>query len=345
MKTHLLIFRFIPFILISSVVLGIWLGGHWVWLGPLTIFGLHPLLDQLLGNSLKSDDGLGFENFHNFILKLYPFIQFALLIFATAICIQRFDHISPIELLGIIIAVGAITGGVGITVSHELIHRTQTSERFLGVFLLSMVNYAHFRIEHVYGHHRHVATPKDAAFVRVNQSLYSFLISSLIKSFLSAWKIEKKVAKRWYKNRMIHYLAISAIVSLFIFFTLPLIALLFWWGQSLIAIILVEAVNYIEHYGLVRKKINGRYEKVTEMHSWDSDFGLTNHSLFNLGKHAHHHAEASTHFYHLKNSTQASDLPVGYAGAIVLAFIPPIWKTMMREALKKRTEGTQVLES
>lgn len=327
-----------PYFLMMIAALGIWLGSYWPFIAPLALFGLHPLLDQILKGRLNPQPEVEskFKSLHEANLQIYPLIQLIFFIFAASIWVARFPHMNFLEMLAMIMAVGSIHGGLGLAVAHELVHRIGNWHRALGVFVFSMANYAHYRIEHVYGHHRHVATPKDAAFVPEGQNLYTYIPKSAVKGFLSAWNIERKVAKSWIKNRMVHYLVIMSLVSILLAFIAPSLLLL-WWGQSIMCSILLETINYVEHYGLERRKNeSGRYEKVNELHSWDSDFGLTNHLLFNLGKHAHHHAEASKEFYNLKNYPTAADLPVGYSGAVLVAFLPPVWKRIMDVPLIER---------
>ena len=69
---------------------------------------------------------------------------------------------------------GIITGGLGITFAHELIHKDGV-DRQLGMWMLSIVCYGHFAIEHVEGHHKNVATYQDPATSRLGESIYAFL--------------------------------------------------------------------------------------------------------------------------------------------------------------------------
>ena len=105
----------------------------------------------------------------------------------------------------------------------------------------------------------------------------------------------------------------------------------FFLIQAFVAILLLEVVNYVEHYGLYRKKNSktGRYEKVTPIHSWNSDLYFSNALLFNLQRHSDHHANVNLPFPLLKDHPQSPMLPVGYPGMVLLALVPPLWFRVM----------------
>lgn len=288
--------------------------------GFIICFVIHPILDLLSGKSdvVASENG-EYGSLYSFLLWIYVPLQF---IFLTAILFFVSNRLySNLELFGIIVSTGAITGGLGITIAHELVHRRARWERGFGVALLSMVNYAHFRVEHVFGHHKHVATPHDPASARAGESIYTFIVRSLVMSLVSAWKIEAK-RKSLLKNRIVHYIAVSIILSSVVHFVLGPTSLTVFMGQSFIAILTLEAINYIEHFGLSREEIRpGVYAPVTELHSWDSTHRLTNWFLFNLGRHAHHHASPNVPYHELRASKTDNALKYGYSTEILLAFI------------------------
>lgn len=299
---------------------GIDLGGFWVMSGFIFCFVIHPLLDLLSGKSdvVASENG-EYGTLYSFLLWIYVPLQ---LVFLSVILYWVSTRsYSMLELLGIIVSTGAITGGLGITIAHELVHRRARWERGLGVALLAMVNYSHFRVEHVFGHHKHVATPLDPASARAGESIYTFLVRSIVMSFVSAWKIESK-RKTFLKNRIVHYMAVSFILAAAVYSFLGLTSLMVFMGQSFIAILTLEAINYIEHFGLSREEIRpGVYAPVTELHSWDSTHRLTNWFLFNLGRHAHHHASPNVPYHELRASKTDNALKYGYSTEILLAFI------------------------
>ncbi len=216
---------------------------------------------------------------------------------------------------------------VGINCAHELGHRNSRGEILLAKTLLFTVSYMQFFIEHNRGHHKNVSTLEDPATSRYNETLYSFWIRSMFMGWISAFKIEKK-SNGLLKNRMIHY----SLYSLSFLMALGLTNTNMMLGfaiHSFVSVILLETVNYIEHYGLLRKKVNGRYEKVAPIHSWNSDCFFSRVFLFELPRHSEHHAIAYKPYFELESVETAPQMPTGYAGMIVLAAFSPAWFRLM----------------
>ena len=318
--------HFLPYLFSGLGFLGIYLGGIYSGVGILVIFILHPLLDIILTKLFGEIESLPTPP-SNASIYFYPFYQ-TILLFTGLYFISQQTEISH-QILGAV-SLGIITGGFGITVSHELIHRPKKWEIGLGVFLLSQVSYAVFRIEHVLGHHRNVATPEDPASAKLNDNVYMFVPKAIVKTHLSALAIENKRIKKKslsvLNHRLLHYLGFQALWPIIFYTLFGLSGALLFIGQSLVAIILLELVDYIEHYGLQRKLLpNGSYEPVGPQHSWDTNFFITNTSLFNLGKHAHHHQKAGVPYQKLTSTKQANQYQFGYSTAIIISLIPPLW--------------------
>ena len=318
--------HFLPYAFSLLGLFGVYLGGSWMGVGIIVLFIIHPILDHLFtkvfGEIQKLDHSPS-----NVSVYLYPLYQTIALIWGihlisleTSTTYQTFGAIS----------LGLITGGFGITLGHELIHRPKKWEIGLGVLLLSQVSYSIFRIEHVFGHHRNVGTPKDCVSARLGENIYSFIPKAILKSFFSAWEIEQSRVKikqlSIFKNRLFHYLVFQIFWMALFYAIGGHVGLFIFLAQSIIAVILLELVDYIEHYGLQRKEISpGVYEPVTEKHSWDTNFFVTNTSLFNLGKHAHHHRQAGLPYQKLQSSEKANQYQFGYSTAILITLIPPLW--------------------
>lgn len=229
-----------------------------------------------------------------------------------------------------------ITGGIGITVAHELVHKNTFYQQLFGKILLSTVCYGHFLIEHVRGHHVNVATPKDPASARYGESFYRFYPRTVIGSFKSAWHLEqvrlqRKNLSNWSLYNHFWWIILAPVFIIAItYMTLGLSSALFFIVQSLIAFSLLEVVNYVEHYGLARKQLeDGRYERVSPKHSWNANHWLTNIILFHLQRHSDHHTHAGRPYQVLRHLEESPQLPTGYAGMIVLALIPPLWFKIM----------------
>jgi alkane 1-monooxygenase len=254
-----------------------------------------------------------------------------LVIWASWVVTHR--GLTPVELAGLLISVGICTGGLGITVAHELIHKASWFDRRLGQLLLLNVGYMHFYIEHLIGHHGRVATPEDPASARLGESFYRFYARTVPGSWLSAWKIERERIARlqlpWWRNQMLWFtvlpLAYGGLLSLFGWQAFP-----FFLAQCVVGFSLLELVNYLEHYGLERQALpNGRYERVTVMHSWSTPQRLTNYFLLNLQRHADHHVNAAKPYPVLLHIEGAPELPTGYAGMVLLALVPPLFRRVM----------------
>lgn len=259
-------------------------------------------------------------------LYLYALTHFGVLIYGGYLL---YKGIKWEDLLMISITIGLYTGGLGITVGHELCHKKEKLPRIIGDLLLASVCYQHFAVEHVKGHHLNVSTPEDPASARKNENVYTFLLRTISGSFIHALKIDsKEVLKGMLLTTAFALISYLVSKEVFIFFLI----------QSIVAILLLELVNYVEHYGLSRKELqNGRYEKVLPIHSWNSSHMFSNFLLFNLQRHSDHHALAHIPYTNLKHHEDAPQLPSGYPGMILLALIPPLWFRIMNPKLEKKT--------
>jgi len=238
--------------------------------------------------------------------------------------------------VGITISTGMATGVIGITFAHELIHRPGTWERALGEVLLASVSYSHFAIEHVYGHHRYVGTRRDPATSRFGETLYRFLPRTLTGSVKSAWELERaRLLKRrrsmWSRrNRFLRYGLTQVVIYAGLALWLGRAAVIVFAGQALVAVMLLETINYIEHYGLERSELSpGRYEPVLARHSWNSSHRVSNWLLINLARHTDHHLVASKRYQLLGHLEDAPQLPAGYGTMIMVAMVPPLWHRLM----------------
>lgn len=241
-----------------------------------------------------------------------------------------------LSLLGRISAMGLMCGVIGINVGHELGHRPSKFDQNLAKILLSTSLYVHFFTEHNFGHHRNVATPEDPASARLNEPLYWFWIRSVYHSYIHAWQIQSQMLrarkqKFWsLKNDLLlwHVLELFLIAAVYALFGAAVC--LAFLGAALFGILLLETVNYIEHYGLSRKKLTEhRYEKAEAQHSWNSDHVVGRLLLFELSRHSDHHANPHRKYQILKHHNQSPQLPTGYPGMMLLSTIPPLWFKVM----------------
>lgn len=321
------------------------------WGVPVVVFGIIPLLDMMLGKDALNPDEqedvprLNQEKFYKVITLGWVAAYAALLVWSMITLASGVFSVAGA--IGWVVSIG-IVGGLGINVAHELIHKDGKLEPWAGGFLLSLVCYAGFKVEHLRGHHVHVSTPEDASSSRYNQSLYNFLPQAYVRNFMNAWKLEAERLKRkgqapvsW-RNELIWWYGISLLALVAFTVAFGWLGAAFFLGQSFIAFTLLEIVNYLEHYGLHRRKLdNGRYERTTPEHSWNSNYFLTNVFLFQLQRHSDHHAFAKRRYQVLRHHDIAPQLPAGYATMVVLACIPPLWRKVMNPRVEAYYRGEE----
>jgi alkane 1-monooxygenase len=232
--------------------------------------------------------------------------------------------------------VGLMVSMIGTVVGHELVHRnTDKVSLIIGRWLLAMSFDSNFSIEHVYGHHRYVATSKDPATAPRGRNVYQHIVMSTIWGNISAWNIEKSRLNRRKQNRLslhntfIRGLLMSLSLMLVSFVLAGWLGLLFFCFVGLSAKSLLEIVNYMEHYGLVRA-VN---TPVAPRHSWNTNKRMSSWAMFNLSRHSHHHAQGHIPFHQLKPYEDAPTMLNGYLGTICIALIPPLWFKLMAPKL------------
>ncbi len=325
----------------------------WAWLVITVVFGVIPLLDFIVGRDPANPDerdevpALEAQGYYRLLSLATVPLLLAMLLWSGWIFVS-YEGWSWVGQLGWVLSVGTVMGAIGITVSHELIHKDAALEQNAGGLLLAAVCYAGFKIEHVRGHHVHVSTPEDASSSRFGQSLYAFLPHAYKHNFLNAWRLEAERLHRrglpvlHWRNELIWWYAISALFLLGFTLTFGWLGALFFLGQAVMAFTLLEIVNYVEHYGLHRRKLeNGRYERTNPHHSWNSNFLLTNLFLFHLQRHSDHHTYAKRRYQVLRHFDDSPQLPNGYAGMIVLALFPPLWRAVMDPKVRAYYAGEE----
>ena len=344
---------FTAFIIPTLVIAGFDIGGCGKSLTIIFSFVFMPLIDQWSGTDTSNvphqDVKTRSEEFYyRLITYLWTYFQVAFLIWAVAV-VSKGDLTGIFAWIGFTVSCALVTGGIGITVAHELGHKKSSLEKFYSKVLLMTVCYMHFYIEHNRGHHVLVATPNDPATVRKHQNFYSFWIQSAIGGYIHAWKIEGERLAR--NNRAF----ISIHNEMIRFFFLPLLCCgmlsllgtywkgsfawevpLFFFAQSFLAFTLLELVNYVEHYGIMRKEISpGKYERVNPLHSWNASHLISNFFLFQLQRHSDHHAFAHKRYQVLNHYDESPQLPFGYPTMIIIALCPPLWFGLMNKRLEQ----------
>lgn len=342
--------RAIPFLasfpLAPLVMICVGEGGWWTCAPLLVIFVGVPILDAIGGVTDESRVSPDLDRNPWFRAVTWAWVPVQIGLLAWVLAIAATGRLTPFELAGAALSMGATAGAVGITFAHELVHRRQRFERALGEILLASVSYAHFAIEHVHGHHRHVATPQDPATARLGESFYRFLPRTLAGSLTSAWRLEReRLARRGHRawspaNRMLRYGATQAALYPAVWWTFGAAGLAVFAAQAATAFTLLEVINYVEHYGLMRKEIApGEYERIGPQHSWDSAYRLSNWMLINLARHSDHHLAAAKRYQSLELPAGAPQLPAGYGAMFLLALVPPLWFRVMDRRAEAASAG------
>ena len=323
--------------------IGISIGGFYNYLAVIFTFIFIPLLEILVK---KSDEKYSEEEKKNrlldpfFDLLLYLNIPIVFGIFFFSI--DKLAYTSSVsDIVGIILSASIVMATNGINVGHELGHRKSIIARTCSKILYLPSQYMHFYIEHNFGHHINVATPEDPATARYKQTLYSFWITSVIRTYISAWKIQLRllrVSKKSFlsiKNDMIFYTLFQIIFLLFIYYNFGLYLTILSLVMSVVSFLFLETINYVEHYGLLRKKeLSGRYERVKPHHSWNSNHTIGRIVLYELTRHSDHHFKSSKKYQVLESLEDCPHLPYGYPTSILLSLIPPVWFRIMNPLVK-----------
>ncbi|WP_433564502.1 alkane 1-monooxygenase [Nocardia sp. CA-151230] len=318
------------------------------WIGPVFVLVLIPLLDLSVGddgsNPRDEDyDALSEDRFYRWCTYLFLPLQFIGLLIAGYLWAS--SELSVADKLGLAVTLGFVSG-IGINAAHELGHRSEQLERWLAKVALAQSGYGHFFVEHNRGHHVRVATPEDPASARFGESLWEFLPRSAVGGFRSALALERERLSRkgrhWFSwhNQLLQAWSMTVALwgTLILVFGLGIIPFLML--QAVLGAGLLETVNYIEHYGLLRpRRANGNYARCSPRDSWNSDRLVTNLFLFHLQRHSDHHANPGRRYQTLRSSQQAPQLPAGYATMIVLAAVPPLWRAVMDHRVLAHYDG------
>ena len=313
-------------------------------LGTLGIWWGIALLDALLPGGQRSPAPwvtAAPPAYFRWVLRSYVLLHLALIV-AGCLAAARADW--PV-LAGIAFTVGFVTGAQGITFAHELGHSKSRFDRALAWVLMTTVCYGHFMVEHYRGHHPRAATLDDPASARFGESLYRFLPRTLAGSLASGWRLEAQRLRQFKQPWWRSPLAWSSAGSL-LMLAAPLLVwpagiaikvCVFLAAQSALALLLLEVVNYIEHYGLQRAKVGSglgaKSESFGVAHAWNADHLVSNSMLANLQRHSDHHMHAWKPYPALA-LLPGPQLPAGYPGCILLAMVPPLWFALMHPRLQ-----------
>ncbi|WP_261538946.1 alkane 1-monooxygenase [Burkholderia multivorans] len=318
------------------------------WFGPLFAFGVIPILDTLIGDDRDNPPEdvvphLERERYYRLIVYLATLVEYV--VFFMCVRIVGTHALAWYDYVGFALSLGAATG-ISINTAHELGHKTNRFERWLAKITLAPVAYGHFFVEHNRGHHVRVATAEDPASARYGESFWAFLPRTVVGSVRSAWRLERTRLARlgrspWtWRNEVLHAWAMTVVVWGIAIAIGGVVVIPFLVIQAVYGASLLEVVNYVEHYGLGRRRLpDGRYERCTPQHSWNSNHVVTNLFLYQLQRHADHHTNPTRSYQALRHFDDAPQLPAGYATMILLAYVPPLWYRVMNPRVVAHYRG------
>ncbi len=324
------------------------LGLFW-WIGPMVIYIAIPLLDVVIGDdpSNAPEEAVAWleqDRYYRWVTYLFLPAQFAAMV-AGFWLMTRNGGLAVVDKIGIAVTL-AMLNGVAINTAHELGHKKEHLERSFARIALAPSGYGHFFIEHNRGHHVRVATPEDPASSRLGESFWAFWPRTVAGSARNGWKLETKRLRRlgkgpWtLRNDVLNAWAMTVVLwaALIVLFGVGIMPYLLL--QAVLAFSLLEAVNYLEHYGLLRRQLpNGRFERVTPQHSWNNNHLTTNLFLYHLQRHSDHHANPTRRYQALRHFEESPQLPAGYAAMILLAYFPPLWRRVMDKRVLAHFDG------
>lgn len=318
------------------------------WTGPVLVHGVIPALDRWIGEDTSNPpdeaiNDLENDKYYNLITKAFIPSQYVMTILGAWLATR--DNVPMADRLGITVTVGALNG-IAIVTGHELGHKHEKHNRISAMLALAPTFYTHFAVEHNFGHHKRVATPEDPASSRMGESFWKFLPRTVMGAIKSAIEIETKRLERkgkgfWcLENELLQGWAITAgFVGTTTLICGPR-AIPFLVAQGVYGASLLEVVNYIEHYGLLRQKDEqGKYERTSPEHSWNSNYVVTNLVLYQLQRHSDHHAYPARSFQALRHFENSPQLPGGYASMLLPAYLPSLWFELMDRRVIEHYKG------
>lgn len=339
----------VPLLGIIAIVVHLILQQQWVlWMPVLFSYGLVPILDMLIREDTRNPPEaiigqLEQDRYYRRVSHgLIPIFYASIILTVWLVANGTLDWHA---ILAVSMTAG-FTSGLAVNLGHELGHKKSRLDQWMARCCLAVPAYGHFTIEHNAGHHAQVATPEDSASARYGESLYRFALRELPGGFLRALRLERARLSRQGRgffsghNQILQSWAITLVlysILIGLFGVAALVVLCIhtpfaWWQLT--------CANYVEHYGLLRqKREDGRYERCKPHHSWNSNHLFSNLLLLHLQRHSDHHAWPARHYQSLRHFEEAPQLPNGYFGMFVLAYVPALWRRVMDPKVLEQARG------
>lgn len=317
--------NYVSYVSVLLLFVGAEFGGIWYVLPAVFIMLIIPILDAIFGDYEVVFDDRDFTAMQRLALEAAPAGFILLYALAIARILSDIGDLDWIEFIIVTYSVGSI-GSIAIAAAHELVHKTSRISRWIGRLGLLFVGYNHFEIAHIKGHHIRSCTTEDKSTGWYDESAIWYVIRTIPQCAVASWKLEK--------NMYVFVAPILLALAILYFFGLN--GLIFWAVQALIAVVFLEVVSYIEHYGLLReRREDGKWSRQTPAHSWNAYQMFSSFLTFNLQRHADHHTSAMKPYYLLKTDEAAPRLPFGYPTMITIALIPPLWRYIIHPILEE----------
>ena len=316
--------------------------GNWLFVPLALMFVMGPLLDWIFGEDENNPPEIlvpQLEQDAYYRILTYLTVPLHYLTFILVAIWVGTQSLSLWGFLAITIATG-FADGFAINTGHELGHKRTRLETWLAKIVLAVPAYGHFWIEHNRGHHRDVATPEDPASSRMGENIYKFALREIPGAAARAWKIErerlarKKVSFWGPHNEIIQSYLLTLVVQASLVYAFGWIMLPFLIIHNVVSWWVLTSANYIEHYGLLREKLeDGKYERCQPHHSWNANHKYSNLLLFHLQRHSDHHANPTRRYQSLRHFENLPGLISGYYGMYIVAYLPRLWFGIMDKRL------------
>lgn len=327
-----------------SVFLSIYLRGFFSYTSIIYVFLFIPIVELFLPTNIsifseQETQSRLKDRVFDWLLYLNVPIVYSILLYGLYSVASY--GIKPYEYFGFTISIGILLATNAVNVAHELGHRKNSFDIFVTRLLLLPCLYMHFTMEHNYGHHKNVATELDPASAKKGQNLYHFWVTSVFGQYKNAWQIQMKLLKNKrapffsLENNLLFFFICQGIYLTTIYILLGEVVFVLAFLVGVISFLFLETINYIEHYGLRRKKVGNKYERVQIIHSWNSDHIMGRIILYELTRHSDHHFRASKKYQVLESYEDSPRLPFGYPMSMLIAFVPPLWFALIHPVLKK----------
>jgi alkane 1-monooxygenase len=334
-------FCFLPHIPIALLVLGVWLGGYYLLLPTLFLQIAVPLLDLFTG--WKDSDPFQENDFSPIELsllqwntRLYALFYMALVIWLVS-SLERFTLIET----GLLVPAMSLITGVCFAACHELMHTSRRIDYFIQKFTTIFLFYPHYKLIHTRNHHPNVGTKLDENTAWFNENIYAYLLRTVLGSAARCWQIEARTLAKEGKsgvtaiiqNQMFGFAIGQVLLLLALYLLASKWGLLFYLAHTIGGHVVLESVNFIQHYGLLRQEIAGKYEKINACHSWDTYHLFSSYATFRVGHHSTHHLTGKP-YYLLGTERLSPKLPMGYFLAIPILLLPPCWRLVINPIIK-----------